>query len=59
MVYRYFNPGHIWWSVGPLLDLVHIAYYLYSTAHIQVYKKTCVMSHALRNLEDNSHVGLM
>ena len=33
--------------------------YVYSTAYIQVYKKTHVMRRALRNFEDNSYVGLV
>ena len=33
--------------------------YVYGTAHIQVYKNTHVIVHALRNLEDNLHVGFI
>ena len=32
---------------------------VYSTAHVQVYKKTQVTCHALRNFEDNLRIGLM
>ena len=31
----------------------------YGTAHVQVYKQTCVTHCALRNFKDNSRVGLM
>ena len=31
----------------------------YGTAHIQVYKQTCVTHRALRNFEDNLRVGLV
>ena len=33
--------------------------YLYSTAHIQVYKKTQIMIRASRNFAVNSHFGLV
>ena len=32
---------------------------LYGTVHVQVYKQTRVMHHALRDFEDNLRVGLM
>ena len=31
----------------------------YGTAHVQVYKKTCVMRHALRNFGDHLCVRLV
>ena len=35
------------------------SYGIYGTAHVQVYKQTCVMRRASRKFEDNSCVGLV
>ena len=39
--------------------LCFMCVYSYGTAHVQVYKQTCVMHRALRNFENYLHVGLM
>ena len=46
----------------PHMDVIYYLWGVYiicGTAHVQVYKQTRVMHHALRNFEDNSCVGLV
>ena len=42
-----------------LFNMIHSMLFAYGTAHIQVYNQTHLTRHALRNFEDNSHVGLV
>ena len=53
------HSHHVLFMYVIMLLIAHHVLFMYGTAHVQVYKQTCVMRHALRNFEDNARVGLV